>query len=506
MRTRFKLVPGLLLPLLLAGTAQALTLPELAHREKLTPPPQLANTYGTIESASGQQDFVLSAWQKDGRWGVISEQRSTRTRQANWLAKPNHEAVLVPRFTRTQGHVWLKPEGAAHWQVFHTNGKKLNARGNTPYSEMRTLREGPDTRPQAHRHDPSQDPRPHYRDLIMGIHAGHDPASADIDLIDVGENRVLLTIRQIDTREEPLLDKRMLLLRHDHRADGHTLVRLPPPPAATQAHAPLEASAFYWNLVLEGPVASARDYDGTTVILDQTLRPVAFPGLTLGQPTPLHPAWNEPYRVYKVQVSTVDGRAGYQFIYRGSDGNPVLDPTLWQDILQVQGYIVVVLNNQWQLMTARPGGSGPVIQPRLLDGQMVTATTPEALYAAVARVQQADLRQATLDARHAAEQRARWQAEYAEQQRQEAADRAELQRRIDAHAQARVAAQAEYQRQKAQSAAEFSARNKSSWGNLQPLSLPTASGASSLSTLERDHYDNRGNARNPYVIREQPRQ
>ncbi len=510
MRSRLhSILTGLSLSLLLLGcSSKPVTLVDMAYREKLEGQPLVMSTYGYVRPVGEKYEYLHVIRGKNNRWGVISEQRLQEPHTnryyvapAKWLAQPVYEAVVLPDFKRTQGHIWVKPEGATQWQVFRTDGKKLTAPGATPYSDIRLLRVG-----KSNGKRPHEDIRPFQRDLVMGIRAGDNPASATVDLIDVGNNQVLLTLTHLDTREEPRLENGKIVFRHDSAANGYTIVRLPAPPAPTENYALLDASDFYLNLVLDAPAASGTDLEGKVVILDKDLRPFPFPGLTLGQPLPLHPAWSGPDHFYKVQVSTDKGRAGYQFIYRDKDGNPALAPTLWQDILQMQGYVIVVNNGQWQMMTAIRRKDGYDFQPRLFNGQPVTATSLEALYAVVAGVKQADVKQAAIDIRLLAEQQAKWQAEYAEQRRKEAAEKAELQRRIDANAKARIAADAEYQRQKAESAAKFAERNKSSWISGQPITLPSLQGAPGLSTLEKDYYDNRGNARNPYVIREKPKQ
>lgn len=503
----YSVLTGLSLSLLLlAGNSQAITRSEMAYREKLEAQPQLMATYGLVQAPGEKYEYLLTAWKKGEHWGVISEQRRQNsggdTPDASWLAKPVYADVLVPNFTRAQGHIWAKPVGETQWQAFSTNGKKLKALGATPYGEMRVLRDGKDTRTGNYR-PPSEDIRPRYREIIMGIHAGGNPASATVDLIDVGENRVLLTLTHLDTRNEPLLENRVLVFQHDAEAKGYTVVRLPAPPAPAAAHAPLEVSAFYRELALDAQVVSALDVDGNAILLDRDLRPFTVPGLALGRPVPPAPHLAKADIFFKVPVLTDDGRAGYQFIFRNKDGNPALAPTLWQDIQLVRTYLIAQdMKGQWHLLRWTRQANGYDFTPGQLAGKAVITDTLEAMDLAITEVNRLDMQQLAASNKAMAAQLARWEAERAQQARKEAADRAELQRQIDANAKARIAAEAEYQRLKEKSAAEFAARNKSSWGNLSPLTLPSLRGAPGLSAMEKDYYDNRGNTRNPYVIRE----
>lgn len=497
-----------LLLALLAGHSQALTRQEMAYREKLEAQPLLMATYGRIQAPGEKYEYLLTAWKKGEHWGVISEERRQKTNDtpdAYWLAKPVYADVLVPNFTRAQGHVWAKPVGETQWQAFSTNGKKLKALGSTPYSDMRVLRDGKDNRAGNYR-PPSEDIRPRYRELIMGIHAGGNPASATADLIDAGENRVLLTLTHLDLRNDPLLENRALIFQHDAEAKGYTLVRLPAPPAPTDAHAPLEVSAFYRELTLDAPVVSALDVDGNAILLDRDLRPFTVPGLALGQPMPPAPHLAKADIFFKVPVLTDDGRAGYQFIFRGKDGNPALAPTLWQDIQLLRTYLIARdMQGQWHLLRWKAREAGYDFTPAQLAGKPVITDTLEAMDLAITEVHRLDMQQLAATNRAMTAQLARWEAERAAQARKEAADRITLQRQIDENAKARIAAEAEYQRLKEKSAAEFTARNKSSWGNLSPITLPSLRGAPGLSAMEKDYYDNRGNSRNPYVLREQRR-
>ncbi len=492
---------------LLAGHSQALTRSEMAYREKLEAQPLLMATYGRIQAPGEKYEYLLTAWKKGEHWGVISEERRQKTNDtpdARWLVKPVYADVLVPNFTRAQGHVWAKAVGETQWQAFSTNGKKLKALGTTPYSEMRVLRDGKDNRAGNYR-PPSEDIRPRYRELIMGIHAGGTPASTTADLIDAGENRALLTLTHLDLRNEPLLENRVLVFQHDAEAKGYTLVRLPTPPAPAEAHAPLEVSAFYRELTLDAPVVSALDIDGNAIVLDRNLRPFTVPGLALGRPEPPAPHLAKADIFFKVPVLTDDGRAGYQFISRNKEGNPVLAPTLWQDIRLLRTYLIAQdMQGQWHLLRWKARDTGYDFTPAQLADKPVITDTLEAMDLAITEVNRADMQQLAASNSDAAARLARWEAERAAQARKEAADRIALQRQIDEHAKARRAAEAEYQRMKEKSAAEFMARNPSrgSWGNLSPLTLPSLRGAPGLSTMEKDYYDNRGNARNPYVLRE----
>ncbi|MFN3587024.1 MAG: hypothetical protein ACK4UT_05930 [Moraxellaceae bacterium] len=264
-------------------------------------------------------------------------------------------------------------------------------------------------------------------------------------------------------------------------------------------------SASFLDLTLKGPVASALDDDGQAVLLDRDLRPFTVPGLALGRPEPPMPHLANADIFFKVPVLTDDGRAGYQFISRNKDGNPVLAPTLWQDIRLVRTYLIAQdMSDQWHLLRWKARDSGYDFTPAQLAGKPVVTGTLEAMDLAITEVNRADMQQLAASNRDAAARLARWEAERAAQARKEAADRIALQRQIDEHAKARRAAEAEYQRLKEKSAAEFMARNPSrgSWGNLSPLTLPSLRGAPGLSTMEKDYYDNRGNARNPYVLRE----
>jgi hypothetical protein len=501
--------------LLLATSAQADTRSDMAWREKLEAAPQ--QTWPVIQPAGDKYEYLLSAWRKGELWGVISEEQlqdpshnRTAIPEARWLAKPVHDGVVLPKFRRTQGHLWLKPAGEARWHVFHTNGKKLTSLGATPYSDVRLLT-GSDTLSLAELEAQlaeypglaGQYANVLRADLVLGLHAGHDAASSTVDLIDAGENRVLLTLSRLDLRQPPLLAGDLLLLRHDAAANAHTVIRLPPAPDGT--YAALEVSASFRDLTLKGPVASALDDEGQAVLLDRDLRPFTVPGLALGRPEPLMPHLANADIFFKVPVLTDDGRAGYQFISRNKDGSPVLAPTLWQDIRLVRTYLIAQdMNDQWHLLRWKARDSGYDFTPTQLAGKPVVTDTLEAMDLAITEVNRADMQQLAASNRDAAARLAGWEAERAAQARKEAADRIELQRQIDEHAKARRAAEAEYQRLKEKSAADFAARNPSlgNWGNLSPLTLPSLRGAPGLSAMEKDYYDNRGNARNPYVLRE----
>lgn len=505
-----------LLLLWLPAGAEAARLSEITFREKLQSLPQ--QPYPVIRPAGAKYEYVLTAWRKGGHWGVISEERlqdpsrdRAATPEAHWLAKPVHDDVLLPRLTRTQGHLWLRPAGEARWQVFRTNGKKLAALGATPYAEVRLL-SGSSRMSLAEYHAAlAESPglASHLSDafradLVLGIHAGSDPASATADLIDAGENRVLLQVSHLDLRQPPLLAGNLLLLRHEAASKAHTVVRLPPP-APEGSYPALEASAVLRDLRLEGPVASALDDDGNAILLDRELRPFTVPGLALGRPEPPLSLRLATDIFYKVPVLTADGRAGYQFIFRNKDGNPALAPTLWKDIQIMRTYLIAqALDDQWHLLRWKRQPDGYAFTPAQVDGKPVITATLDAMGLAITEVNRMDMQQLAVSNRQMAEQRVRWEAERAALARREAAERAELQRRIDENAKARLAAEAEYLRLKEKSDREFVARNRSSgsWGNLSPITLPSLRGAPGLSAMEKDYYDNRGNTRNPYVVRE----
>ncbi|MFN3587025.1 MAG: hypothetical protein ACK4UT_05935 [Moraxellaceae bacterium] len=578
--------------LLLAGTAEAATLAELRSQEGLTPPPEPRPAETLLQPAGEKHDYLLSAWRKDGQWGVVSEQRPSPAAgsraaapTARWLAKPVHEAVLLPRLTRPHGHLWLKAADKATWQAYRSDGKKLTALEATPYREMCLLRAGKDKRPPAARNDPGQDSREAYPDLVLGIHAGLDPASAVVDLIDAGQNRVLLTLARVDTRREPLLERRLLLLAHDADVNGHTVIRLPEPPAPGQGYAALEDNAFYRHLDFEGPLVTGVEPGGKTVILDRHLRPYAVPGLTLGEPAPLDPAWaanRGPQGFLRIPVTTSDGDSGYRLIHSSPfDRHPLLDRRQWKDIRMVDGHVVVQeADGQWQLLTRYMVSSYIEVGRYLPELGTVRSPSLEGMSAAIAEALEAkeekrreEVRQAALHARQQAEQMAKWRAEAAERERQEAAARAAAVAAQQAAAQAAQAHRAaiESARQvvrnlwagRGESPAQLSAAADTvirvngagfsaseiytiasalkrvyggdratlgrlasaldslhltaangedfrrrrdnatrSWGNMAPIDLPSASGAPGLSTMEKDYYDNRGNARNPYVLRE----
>ena len=494
---------------LVAGNSQAITLEEMRSKEALKPP-ALAHS-NNISRYDSKYAFLISAWKKDGLWGVISEQQlqdsdknQSYTPKASWLAPPQFEQALVARTGKGyMSHVWLKPKGEAHWQAFSTDGQKLTALGPTPYTSMRLIREGRDTRAEADRANPATDRREAYRLLVLGIHESQDPASATVDLIDAVDNRVLIGLSQVDARVDPRDEDTALVVRHDAAANGYTIVRLTKPqllPAA-KLKPPPEDTDFYREITLDDTVMHALDAAGNPVILTRDFQPFSPPGLTLGKLEPLRQGDNIKSRDFRrVPVTTATGQTGYQLIYRNKARNPTLAPTLWKEIFEDdQGLLIAkTIDNQWRLLFWSHWDSPFTFLPQSfdLDGtRPVTGNSLEALYASIAAWERS---QAEHKRRYEQETQA-WLAQEPERTRKRAAD---LQRRIDANAKARIAAEAEYQRQKAQSDAEFAARNKNSWGNLQPLTLPTLQGAPGLSSLEKDYYDNRGNARNPYVIRE----
>lgn len=577
--------------LLLTGTTLAVTLEAMRHKEGLLPPPAPKPAQALIQPAGEKYAYLLSAWKKGELWGVVSEQRlqtgvGPQDAEAHWLATPVHEAVLLPGLTRPQAYLWLKSQDKANWEVVRSNGKKLGTPGATPYREMHLLRVGKDTRPPADRADPARDARAPYPDLVMGIHGGQDPASATIDLIDAGDNRVLLSLSHVDTREAPLLERRLLLFRHAPEVNGHTVVRLPPPPAASASYPPLDDNSFYRNLVLDAPVVMAVDMAGKTVILDRELRPFSPTGMTLGQPLPLDPAWaanRGPQGFLRIPVTTSDGDSGYRLIHSSPfDRHPLLDRRQWKDIRMVDGHVVVQeADGQWQLLTRYMVSSYIEVGRYLPELGTVRSPSLEGMSAAIAEALEAkeekrreEVRQAALHARQQAEQMAKWRAEAAERERQEAAARAAAVAAQQAAAQAAQAHRAaiESARQvvrnlwagRGESPAQLSAaadtvirvngagfsaseiytiasalkrvyggdrvtlgrlasaldslhltaangedfqrrRNTSSWTAGQPITLPSLQGAPGLSAMEKDYYDNRGNARNPYVLREQRR-
>jgi hypothetical protein len=492
--------------LLVTGNSQALTLAEMRSKEALESP--VLAPVSNISRYDSKYAFLISVWKKDGLWGVVSEQQlqdhdknKTYTPKASWLVPPEFEQALVARTGRGyMSHVWLKPKGEIYWQAFRTDGKKLTALGSTPYTSMRLIREGRDTRSEADRANPAADRREAYRLLVLGIHDSQDPASATVDLIDAADNRVLMGLSQVDTRTDPRDEDAGLVFRHDAAANGYTIVRLTKPQLLPEAKlkTPPEETDFYREISLDEPVLHALDATGRPVILDRDLRPFSPPGLTLGKPEPLRQGSDVKTRDFRrVPVTTASGQTGYQLIYRNKVNNPELAPTLWREIFEDdQGLLIAqTADKQWRSLYWTPSFNFYPHAFDLAGTRLVTGNSVEALYVAIAEWERS---QAEHKRRYEQETQA-WLAQEPERARQRAAD---LQRRIDANAKARLAAEAEYQRQKARSDAEFAARNKSSWGNLQTITLPTLQGAPGLSTLEKDHYDNRGNARNPYVIRE----
>jgi hypothetical protein len=335
------------------------------------------------------------------------------------------------------------------------------------------------------------------------MHESPDPASATVDLIDAADNRVLMGLSQVDTRVDPRDEDTALIFRHDATVNGYTIVRLTKPQLLpeTKLKPPPEDTDFYREISLDDPVRHALDATGKPVILARDFQPFSPAGLTLGKPEPLRQGDNIKARDFRrVPVTTATGQTGYQLIYRDKTNQPTLAPTLWNEIFEDdQGLLIAkTTDNQWRLLYWSHWDATFTFLPQAFDlagTRPVTGNSLETLYVSIAEWERS---QAEHKRRYEQETQA-WLAQEPERARQRAAD---LQRRIDANAKARIAAEAEYQRQKLQSDAEFAARNKSSWGNLQPITLPTIQGAPGLSSLEKDHYDNRGNARNPYVIRE----
>ncbi len=497
---------ALILP---TGNSQALTLAEMRSKEGLKPPALAPSN--NISRYDSKYAFLISAWKKDGLWGVVSEQQlqdsdknRSYTPKATWLAPPEFEQALVARTGKGyMAHVWLKPKGATHWQAFSTDGQKLTALGPTPYTRMWLIPEGRDTRTEADRANPAADRREAYCLLVLGMHESQDPASATVDLIDAVDNRVLMGLRQVDTRVDPRDEDAALVFRHDTAVNGYTIVRLTKPPLLPEAKLkpPPEDTDFYREITLDDPVRHALDASGKPVILARDFQPFSPAGLTLGKPEALRQGNDIKARDFRrVPVTTAAGQTGYQLIYRDKTNQPTLAPTLWKEIFEDdQGLLIAKgTDNQWQLLYWSHWDSTFTFLPQAFDiagTRRVTGNSLEALYVSIAEWERS---QAEHKQRYERETQA-WLAQEPERARKRAAD---LQRRIDANAKARAVAEAEYQRQKAQSDAEFAARNKSSWGNLQPITLPTLQGAPGLSSLEKDHYDNRGNARNPYVIRE----
>ncbi len=501
-----RVLPCALLLILVTSNSEALTLEEMRSKEALEPP-VLAHS-NNISRHDSKYAFLISVWKKDGLWGVISEQQlqdhdknKRYTPKATWLVPPEFEQALVARTGKGyMSHVWLKPKGETHWQAFSTDGQKLTALGPTPYTSMRLIREGRDTRAEADRANPAADRREAYRLLVLGIHESQDPASATVDLIDAVDNRVLMGLSQVDPRVDPRDEETALVIRHDAMANGYTIVRLTKPELLREAKLkpPPEETDFYREITLDDPVLHALDASGKPVILDRDFQPFAPAGLTLGKPEPLRQGNGIKTQDFRrVPVTTASGETGYQIIYRNTVNKPELVPTLWREIFEDdQGLLIAqTIDKQWRSLYWTPSFN---FYPQAFDlagTRLVAGNSLETLYVAIGEWESS---QAEHKRRYEQETQA-WLAQEPERARQRAAD---LQRRIDANAKARIAAEAEYQRQKAQTDAEFAARNKSSWGNLQPLTLPSLQGAPGLSSLEKDHYDNRGNARNPYVIRE----
>lgn len=504
--------------LLLTGAVSAATLEDMRSKEGLTAPAPAARS--SIARYDSKYAYHLSAWKKGDAWGVISEQQlqdaeknARYTPKAKWLAPPEFEQALVARTGKgSMSHVWLKPKGATHWQAFRTDGQKLTALGPTPYTSMRLIREGRDTRGEADRGDPAKDRREAYRELVLGIHESGDPASATVDLIDAVDNRVLLEISQLNLGEEPRDEYTALVFQHDAAAaHGYSVIKLSNPWTDRRArwlNTPPEELGFYREITFD-PVVHALDVTGKPVILDRDFRPFSMPGLTLGKPEPLRQGDNIKTQGFRrVPVTTASGQAGYQLIYRNKAGNPELyantfnktAPALWSEIFEdSQGMLIgKTPENQWRLLYWTLVDSTFSFYSHSFDlagTRLVTGASLDALYVSIAAWERS---QAEHKRRHEQETR-EWLAKEPERARLRAA---EEQRQRKEYEKAVRETALENQRRNEQAAAAFAARNKSSWGNLSPLTLPSLQGASGLSTMEKDYYDNRGNARNPYVIRE----